>query len=634
VPASPSTPTAETPEERRARVLAKMAGTSSDDVAPTPTKVPASPSTPTAETPEERRARVLAKMAGTSEDVTKPAAPSAPSAPLVMPSLRPRREQHSNFDDYLSLYSEETSFLIPWSRRELMRELDSFDLGPWGVRPGDRIAMLVPNGQRAALSLFAGLRRYCVVTIDPMQPAANVSAALGRLYPRCLVTLAGPKGRQVSEASNIPLVCIKAKGGGGDQGDHGAFILVDPPAAPKGGGGGGSGGSGDRIPLTKLSETVLILQTSGTTSLPKLVTFSVERLLESGKALRDSMHLSASDVGLNTMPMHHVGGIACNMMAPLVSTGRMVYSTWTMAEEWYRTIESKSLPITWCYAAPVMWANVAKFGEEKRSGVRAVAHRMRLLRSGAASLPHAEAARLAKTFGGRTCVMPTYSMTECMPVATPPLGYKLERPGTVGRAALCLDLRIVDKETKRPLGANQIGLNTLRSGPHLFKGYGVPAVPRDPNFATGDLGQLDADGWLYLTGRSKEVVNRGGELISPFLVEEALAHPKVSQLMAFAAPHEELGEVVGIALPRGCNVTFEELKMHGMKTLSLVTLPQVLVTCPELPKTRGTGKLQRVGFAEKVGLPTISDNGSHEFRVEDNGSIRKVTAPAGRRGGW
>ena len=269
--------------------------------------------------------------------------------------------------------------------------MDLFDLRPWGVATGDRVALLVPNGPRAALCLVASMRRYCVVPLHPSAPAENMAAALSRLRPRCIVSPAGEKVALASQQAGIPHVVLQQK-----DGMAGAFDLVAPRSRLL---------SGD---IAVACDHVLVLQTSGTTSEPKLVPFSMRRLVESGRALADSMQLSAEDVGLNTMPLHHVGGIACNVMAPLVASSRMMYAAWSDASAWYVSIEGKEPVVTWCYAAPAIWTQVARHGE---SMDRTVPHAMRLLRSGAAPLPHAEAMRLAALFGERTCVLPTYSMT-------------------------------------------------------------------------------------------------------------------------------------------------------------------------------------------------------------------------------
>ena len=164
----------------------------------------------------------------------------------------------------------------------------------------------------------------------------------------------------------------------------------------------------------------------------------------------------------------------------------------------------------------------------------------------------------------------------------------------------------------------------LVSGPQLFLGYGLGATfnRRDPFFPTGDRGNADADQWITLTGRAKEVINRGGELMSPFEIEEACTHGAAPTVMAFSAPHKELGEIVAIAVPHDTRATLEDIHMVAMKRLALPALPQVMVIVPQLPRTNGTGKLQRVGYAEKLKMAPMEGMERRTFRLDDHGNLR------------
>ena len=338
---------------------------------------------------------------------------------------------------------------------------------------------------------------------------------------------------------------------------------------------------------------MLILSTSGTTGNPKGVPFSLERLLASGRALADSMDLGTADVGLNMgMPLHHVGGIACNLIAPLVSRGRCRFDAAFSAEGWLDAVAAKpqadarAPTVTWCYQVAAMWREVARRCVADPSVVPR--HHLRLLRSGAARLPHTDAAQLAASFG--CTVLPTYSMTECMPIASPPLGYALELPESVGSAIGGINIVILDtKGGDAPLAAGETGEVSLEggSGAHLFGGYdGEP--PRASRFRTGDLGHLDSDGRLRLTGRVREMINRGGEVLAPAALEDALCkHPDVvaQQLMVFAAAHAELQEAVGVAITPESAVSLKSLRAWARERLPRQAVPTVLVVTAALPRT-------------------------------------------------
>ena len=229
------------------------------------------------------------------------------------------------------------------------------------------------------------------------------------------------------------------------------------------------------------------------------------------------------------------------------------------------------------------------------------------------------AEKLRETFQAN--VLPSYGMTECMPISSPPADYDLSRPGTSG-VPVGPEVAVLNTVTCEPLPTGEEGPICVRGAP-CFRGYG--ALANDPTsfapdtflkdgwFNTGDLGFLDKDGYLFITGRSKEVINRGGEIIPPMEVEEAvLAHPEVVACAAFSVPHDVLQETVGI-----CVV----LKDDSARRLDLPTLhsfvadklaapkwPQCLIFMKGgLPKSH-TNKLLRVKLASRLGLPEHTDN--------------------------
>ena len=256
----------------------------------------------------------------------------------------------------------------------------------------------------------------------------------------------------------------------------------------------------------------------------------------------------------------------------------MLYAPRFDAAEWFAYVDRKSRPgeeaqtITWCYAVPAMWQQLLQHGQQLPPQNRPD---LRVLRSGAAALPHAVAVGLARLFP-QSCVLPTYSMTECMPTCAPPLGYALHKPNSVG--VPLIPLAIFDRnggEDELPRGeVGEVTLTAL-SEAQAFEGYedDAGAITPQPGgvYRTGDLGRMDSDGWVTLVGRSKEVINRGGELISPIEVEEVvLEHPQVDEVMAFSSPHDELGETVAIAVPAGESMLdLKELRKRPSKLSTL-----------------------------------------------------------------
>ena len=201
----------------------------------------------------------------------------------------------------------------------------------------------------------------------------------------------------------------------------------------------------------------------------------------------------------------------------------------------------------------------------------------------------------------------SYGMTEASHQMTSnPLPPRPRRAGTVGPAA-GPEVTILD-ESGRRLPAGSTGEVVIR-GPNVTAGYVAnPAANAsaftDGWFRTGDQGVLDADGYLTITGRLKELINRGGEKISPREVDDLLmSHPAVAQAVTFALPHDKLGEEVAaaIVLREGKSATERELRDFVSTHLADFKVPRKVVFLAEIPKGV-TGKLQRIGLAAKLGL--------------------------------
>jgi acyl-CoA synthetase (AMP-forming)/AMP-acid ligase II len=231
--------------------------------------------------------------------------------------------------------------------------------------------------------------------------------------------------------------------------------------------------------------------------------------------------------------------------------------------------------------------------------------RLRLIRSSSASLPPPVMAQLETTFG---CpVIESYGMTEASHQMTSnPLPPRARKPGTVGiPAGPEVAVLGADGQVLAPGMAGEVAIR----GPNVTAGYvnnpGANAAAFTNGwFCTGDQGVFDADGYLTITGRLKELINRGGEKISAREVDDVLLdHPAVAQAVTFALPHEKLGEEVAaaIVLRDGVTVSERELRDFVAGRLAEFKVPRRIVFLEEIPKGP-TGKLQRIGLAAKLGL--------------------------------
>jgi len=326
------------------------------------------------------------------------------------------------------------------------------------------------------------------------------------------------------------------------------------------------------------------------------------------------------------MPLFHVGGIVRQVFSPMISASCVICCPNFDPTIFWALLKNQAF--NWYYAAPTMHHMILQTGKETVSSnstvtlIESISPRLRMIANAAGGLLPSLAVELRAVF--KANVLPSYGMTECMPISSPPATYKLEKPGTSG-VPVGPEVAILNVSTLQHLPTGTEGPICVRGAP-CFRGYGVSrdekgnaVVPpdsflKDGWFNTGDLGYMDEDGFLYITGRSKEVINRGGEIISPMEVEEAVvSHPNVVACAAFSAPHDVLQEVVGIAIVFAPNATKFDLpalhKYLGEDRLAAPKWPQCLVIMENgaLPKSH-TNKLLRVKLGQRLGLPELSDD--------------------------
>lgn len=273
---------------------------------------------------------------------------------------------------------------------------------------------------------------------------------------------------------------------------------------------------------------------------------------------------------------------------------------------------------TWYYASPTMHSVILASAKDR--AIARANSRIRLVCNAAGGLLPSLAQQLQDTF--RCTVLPSYGMTECMPISTPPLNYRLERSGTSGISA---GPEIAIHDIRGDLvSPNVVGSIMVRSLP-VFQGYLCPDGTLDTSvlsvdgwFDTGDIGYLDGDGYLFITGRSKEVINRGGELISPFEVEDAVMTSartstsslfgRVEEVLAFPVPHETLQEVVAVALVVPQNIRRPDLRTIQKcvkSSLHQSKWPAILVYMDALP--RNNNKVLRLNLADRLRIPAVHD---------------------------
>jgi acyl-CoA synthetase (AMP-forming)/AMP-acid ligase II len=463
-------------------------------------------------------------------------------------------------------------------------------LNALGIGRNDRVAIVLPNGPEMAASFVCIAAGATTAPLNPSYRAEEFEFYLSDLRPRALVVEAGSDSpaRGVAQKLAIPIVELtpeRAKGAG-------TFILE---RTDRGSGAVARGGFG------AADDTALVLHTSGTTSRPKLVPLLQRNVLASARHIGSTLSLTSADVCLNIMPLFHIHGLIAATLSSLGAGGQVCCTPGFNALKFFGWLDE--VKPTWYTAVPTMHQAILARADRNQDVVART--RLRFIRSSSASLPPQVMLELEKTF--RAPVIESYGMTEAShQMASNPLPPGPRKPGSVGIAA-GPEVGIMD-ESGQLLPRGDTGEVVIR-GPNVTPGYEANEEANTKAFSggwfrTGDQGILDEDGYLRLTGRLKELINRGGEKVSPLEVDEVLMdHPAVAQVVTFAVPHDKLGEEVAAAvvLREGKTATDRELRDFCAGRLADFKVPRKIVLLAEIPKG-ATGKLQRIGLAAKLGL--------------------------------
>jgi oxalate---CoA ligase len=464
-------------------------------------------------------------------------------------------------------------------------------LNDFGIGRGDRIAIVLPNADMMAAAFLGVAAGATGAPLNPGYRELEFKALFNDLQPRALIVEAGADTAAVAAArrASIPLLefSVVRKDGAADVELQGKALAR---TCLRG--------------FAKSDDVALILFTSGTTSRPKLVPLTHANLTASARNIADTFELGPEDRCLNVMPLFHIHGLVGGLLAPLVSGGSVVCPPSFNASEFFHWLEH-SRP-TWYTAVPTMHQLILSRAPANIDIIEK--RRLRFIRSSSAALPIRVLKELESIFAAP--VIESYGMTEAaLQITSNPLPPGRRKLGSVGRAA-GPEVAVMD-ESGNFLPSSMVGEVVIR-GANIMGGYCNSAEANASAFSggwfrTGDQGYLDSDGYLFLTGRIKELINRAGEKISPRQIDDALlAHPAVEQAVAFALPHRALGEEVAAAvvLRRDARATAEELREFAATRLADFKVPRQIVIVEEIPKGP-TGKLQRNGLGEKFGVTAV-----------------------------
>jgi acyl-CoA synthetase (AMP-forming)/AMP-acid ligase II len=464
-------------------------------------------------------------------------------------------------------------------------------LNAMGIGRNERVGIVLPNGPEMATAFVSVASGATSAPLNPAYRADEFEFYLSDLGARALIVDAGSTSPaiEVARKLGVRIVELHARPERG----AGSFELRDTSgdaaATPASGG------------FAQPDDVALVLHTSGTTSRPKIVPLAQRNVCASARNIREFLALSATDRGLNIMPLFHIHGLIAGVLAPLSAGGQVCCTPGFNALKFFGWVE-EAHP-TWYTAVPTMHQAILARAANNKAVI--AANPLRFIRSSSSAMPPQVIREIEEVFGAP--LVEAYGMTEAAhQMAANPLPPRVRKPGTVGIAA-GPEAAIMD-EAGTLLAHGNVGEVVIR-GENVTRGYeNNPKANAEAFtngwFRTGDQGVMDAEGYLSITGRLKEIINRGGEKVSPREVDEVLMdHPAVAQVVTFAIPHDKLGEEVGavVVLREGATLTEKELREFAATRLADFKVPRKVLFMAEIPKG-ATGKLLRIGLAKKLGL--------------------------------
>ena len=486
-------------------------------------------------------------------------------------------------DDNVALTSETNSKLL-YGELKLFVNKISRQLAGNGITNKDRAAIILPNGPYMASSFLAISSYMSAAPLNPAYKTNEYEFYLKDLSPKIVIVEPNSKNNviEVAKKLKIPICEIKIQ----KDSPPGLFDLFEKSS---------------EYSLPEENDEALVLHTSGTTSRPKIVPLTNKNIFSSAVNISKSLELSEIDHCLNIMPLFHIHGLIA-ILATSMKVGASV-----CASNGFNAIKflelAKSEKITWYSGVPTMHQTILLRTEKNLELAKDL--KLRFLRSSSASLPPAVFKKLNSIF--KCPVIEAYGMTEATHQMTSnPLPPKIQKPGFVGIPA-GPDVCIMDDNDKI-LNQGEVGEVCIK-GNNVTLGYDKNPEANKKSFSngwfrTGDQGYFDQDGYLKISGRLKEIINKGGEKISPLEVDNILMdHPLIEQAVCFGYEDKMLGEEIAAAIiiKEGQNCSETDIKNYAEEKLAKFKIPKKIFFVNEIPKG-ATGKLQRNVLAKKFGL--------------------------------
>ena len=446
-----------------------------------------------------------------------------------------------------------------------------------GIRRNDRVAVVLPDGPEAAVTMIAVATGAVCVPLHPGFTINEYQRYFAELRIAALVTRTeiNSASQGLAQSLGIPVIDLSLPSSEG----IGAVNIAR--AAER---------HVANVEFASGAEDAFILLTSGSTARPKMVPLTHASVCLSAYNVGAAVTLGPQDRLLHVLPLVHGHGLISGLLGSLAAGSSVVCTSGFDAAAFFDWL-SEFRP-TWYTAVPAIHRAVLLAAAERKPVTQQSS--LRLIRSASSTLPSKVLRGLETAFG--VPVIDTYGMTEsATQIAANPMGRR--KLGSVGRSAGA-EIAIRDGEGRelRPGARGEIVLR----GPTMTRGYendagATASAFRDGWFRTGDLGYLDPEGYLFIVGRIKDVVDRGGQKVAPAEVEETLlSHPDVIDAAVFAVPHKRLGADVAaaIVLRPGSKLSGQKLRSFARERLAGFKVPGLIQIVPEIPKGNG-GKVKR-----------------------------------------
>ena len=460
----------------------------------------------------------------------------------------------------------------------------------------DRIAVILPGGPETGVAILTVMAGFTSVPLNPEYKEQEFEVYFSKMRIKAILVKKDSKtaARAVAASRSLPIIELIPSS------DKAGIFTLSP------------------VPSREVKEAVfaipsdiaLLLQTSGTTALPKIVPNSQQQLCMCAKLLCTAFSLNATERSLHIVPFYHAMGILGTFLSPLLAGGTVICPDNFVASDFLPLL--KNYRLTHYSAGPALHQGILR--EIKKAGPEELKdHTLRFIRSTSASLPANIHQELESVMG--VPVIESYGMSETglLTVNLPP------KKGSVGISVID-SLAVIDENGNRqkPYEKGEI----VVQGEMVFSGYeNAPDETRtsfiDGWFKTGDIGYLDNERYLYLTGRKSELINKGGEKISPAEIDNALmTHPSVKSAMTFRVNDPVLGQDSAVmVVVENPAVTEEELHTYLIDRLIPFKVPKRIYFTDEIPRGP-TGKLLRyVGTTRYA--QGIFDNADTHGRAHD-----------------